>query len=197
MENWIFNNTSLLLEIMAVMLGILYVILAARLNIYCWIFGIIGSLISIYIFIFYAKLYSEALLYLFYVIAGVYGWINWANKKKNISEVYSNSVPKNLLIILGGIIFSLVLYKVITYFFLDAQKPLIDSFTTVFSIIATYLTAKKRLENWLYWIAIDALTTYLYYSRELEIYALLMLCYTLMAAYGFIRWKKLKVIKIV
>ncbi|GIK69518.1 MAG: nicotinamide mononucleotide transporter [Bacteroidota bacterium] len=182
---------------MAVMLGILYVILAARLNIYCWIFGIIGSLISIYIFIFYAKLYSEALLYLFYVIAGVYGWINWANKKKNISEVYSNSVPKNLLIILGGIIFSLVLYKVITYFFLDAQKPLIDSFTTVFSIIATYLTAKKRLENWLYWIAIDALTTYLYYSRELEIYALLMLCYTLMAAYGFIRWKKLKVIKIV
>ncbi len=196
MENWIFNNIALLLEIIAVIAGIAYVILAAHNNIYCWVFGIIGSIISIYIFVFYSKLYSEALLYTFYVFAGIYGWIRWADKK-NDKNILSQSILKNVIIIAIGIIASLILYSLITFMFADAQKPLIDSFTTIFSFIATYLTTKKYLENWLYWIVIDAVTTYLYFSRGLEIYALLMLSYTFMALYGYLNWKKMKTEKIV
>ena len=90
----------------------------------------------------------------------------------------------------------MLLFYIVNLFFPKAQRPLIDSFTTVFSFIATYLTAKKWIENWLYWIVIDAVTVYLYFSRGLNIYALLMLAYSVIAIFGYLEWKKLKVVKV-
>ena len=74
MVNWLSNHFELILEIVAVLLGIIYVILAAKNKISCWIFGILGSVLSIFLFVFYAKLYAESVLYLFYTFAGIYGW---------------------------------------------------------------------------------------------------------------------------
>ena len=68
--------------------------------------------------------------------------------------------------------------------------PLLDSFTTIFSFIATWMTARRVLENWIYWIAIDGLSVYLYYSRGLDVYSLLSFVYTGMAIYGYFNWKK-------
>lgn len=192
---WVSNNIALLLEIVAVILGIIYVVLAAKNKISCWIFGILGSLLSIALFVIYAKLYAEAVLYIFYVLAGIYGWINWKNQK-NETEVYQRKYISHLYIIGIGIVLSFGLYYILTLFFKEAEKPLIDSFTTIFSFIATYLTTKKWIENWIYWVIIDAVTTYLYFSRGLEIYALLMLAYSVIAVYGYFQWKKLNVIKI-
>jgi nicotinamide mononucleotide transporter len=193
--NWIFENIALLVEIIAVILGLLFTILMAKNKISCWIFGILGSLLSIYLFIVYAKLYAEAILYGFYVIAGIYGWVMW-KKQKVVEEVYSQSLKTHVKIILIGTILSLGLYYSLTYFFNDAEKPMIDSFTTVFSFIGTYLMAKKWIENWMYWLVIDAVSVYLYYTRGLEIYALLMLAYTLITIFGYWQWKQLKVIKV-
>ena len=67
MVTWVYNNIPLLLEIVAVIFGVLYTVLMAQNKISCWIFGIIGSLLSVYIFVEYAKLYAEAVLYVFYV----------------------------------------------------------------------------------------------------------------------------------
>ena len=192
---WVSNNIALLLEIVAVILGIIYVVLAAKNKISCWIFGILGSLLSIVLFVIYAKLYAEAVLYIFYVLAGIYGWINW-KKQKNETEVYQRNIKIHLIIFIIGIALSVLLYYVMTHLFDDAKKPLIDSFTTIFSFIATYLTTKKWIENWIYWIVIDAVTTYLYFSRGLEIYAILMLAYSIIAVYGYFQWKKLNVIKV-
>lgn len=195
MVNWISENIALLLEIIAVIFGIIYVVLVAKNKISCWIFGIIGSLISIYLFVVYAKLYAESVLYLFYVIAGIYGWVKW--KKHNCpEEVYKQQFSMHVKYIGIGTVLSVMLYYIINYLFEEAEKPLIDSFTTVFSFIATYITAKKWIENWIYWIVIDAVTTYLYFSRGLEIYSLLMLSYTFIAVYGYMQWKKLKVVKV-
>lgn len=195
MVHWIFNNFPLLLEIIAVIFGVVYIFLAAKNKISCWVFGIIGSLLSIYLFIVYAKLYAEAVLYLFYVFAGIYGWITWKNQKEH-QEVYQRLFSIHVIVIGIGTVLSLLLYFSLTYLFEDAQKPLIDSFTTIFSFIATYLTTKKWIENWIYWIVIDAISTYLYFSRGLEIYALLMLAYSFIAVYGYLQWKKLKVIRL-
>jgi len=195
MVHWISNHIELILEITAVIFGIFYIFLVAKNKISCWIFGIIGSLLSIYLFVVYAKLYAEAVLYLFYVLAGIYGWITWKNQKKQ-QEVYQHLFSTHVKVVGIGTVLSLLLYFSLIYLFEDAQKPLIDSFTTIFSFIATYLTAKKWIENWLYWVVIDAVTTYLYFSRGLEIYSLLMLAYTIIAIYGFLTWRKLKVVKI-
>lgn len=195
MADWIYENIALLLEVFAVIFGVVYVILVAKSKISCWIFGIIGSLISIYLFIVYAKLYAESILYLFYVIAGIYGWIKW-KKHACPEEVYKQQFSTHVKYIGVGTVLSVLLYYIINYLFEEAEKPLIDSFTTIFSFIATYITAKKWIENWIYWIVIDAVTTYLYFSRGLEIYSLLMLSYTFIAVYGYMQWKKLKVVKV-
>ena len=192
---WIFDNIALLLEIVAVIFGVFYTVLMAQNKISCWIFGILGSLLSVYLFVEYAKLYAEAVLYVFYVFAGIYGWVMW-EKQKKIEEVYQQKLLIHIKIIVIGIILSLLLYFGLTYFFKEAEKPLIDSFTTIFSFIATYLMAKKWIENWFYWAIIDGVSVYLYYTRDLDVYALLMLLYTGLVVYGYWKWKKLKVVKV-
>jgi nicotinamide mononucleotide transporter len=195
MVDWISDNFALLLEIVAVIFGVFYTVLMAKNKISCWIFGIIGSLLSIYLFIIYAKLYAEALLSVFYVFAGIYGWIMW-KKQEVIEEVYQRKIITHIKLIAIGTSLSFLMYYGLIYFFKEAQKPLIDSFTTIFSFIATYLMAKKWIENWFYWIVIDGVSVYLYYTRGLEIYALLMFAYTIIVVYGYFEWKKLKVVKI-
>lgn len=192
---WASNHIALLLEITAVILGVIYVFLAAKNKISCWIYGIFASLLSIALFVVYAKLYAEAMLSLFYVAAGIYGWINWQNQKNEL-EVYQKNGIIHLFIIGAGIALSVGLYFILITFFEGAQKPLVDSFTTIFSLIATYLTTKKWIENWIYWVVINVVSTYLYFSRGLEIYALLMLAYSFIAVYGYFKWKKLNVIKL-
>ncbi len=101
---------------------------------------------SVYLFVVYAQLYAEAILYIFYVFAGVYGWITWKKTiNKNEVSVHSNSM--HLKIIGLGIVLAVGLYFLIDTIFPEAQKPLIDSFTTIFSFIATYLTAKKMVRE--------------------------------------------------
>ena len=193
MLQWVYEHPDLILESVAVFFGIIYVVLIAKNKISGWAFGIISSFVSIFLFIFYAKLYSEALLYSFYVIAGFYGWYNWS-RQKEATEVYCMSLKIHLIIIAIGIGLSLLLYCTMTYLFTGAEKPLVDAFTTIFSFIATYLATKKWIGNWIYWIIIDLISTWLYFSRELEIYALLMLVYSVIAVFGYMEWKKLKVI---
>ena len=193
MLQWVYEHPELILESVAVLFGIIYVVLIAKNRILGWAFGIISSFVSIFLFILYAKLYSEALLYSFYVIAGFYGWYNWSRQKES-AEVYCMSLKIHLIIITIGIVLSLLLYWTMTYFFTDAEKPLVDAFTTIFSFIATYLATKKWIGNWIYWIIIDLISTWLYFSRGLEIYAVLMFIYSVIAVYGYMEWKKLKVI---
>jgi nicotinamide mononucleotide transporter len=72
----------------------------------------------------------------------------------------------------------------------NAKMPIVDSFTTVFSLFATYMVVKKILGNWLYWIIIDTVSVYLYFSRDLHLTALLFMAYTIIAIFGYFNWLK-------
>jgi nicotinamide mononucleotide transporter len=191
--NWIFETSPLILEILAVLFGICYVIFAAQNKLIAWPFGIISSLISIYIFWIYANLYAEAVLYSYYVFAGIYGWFQWDKLQKNSSNkgIVNHNLIIHIYIIIIGIVLSIGLYYLLIKLTKEAARPLIDSFTTIFSFIATYMTAKKWIENWLYWILINIVSVYLYFSRGLEIYALLMLLNAIIAAFAYFKWKKI------
>lgn len=173
----------------AVITGIVYVVLAAKENIWCWFFGIISSLLSIYLFLI-SKLYAESFLYFYYVLAGIYGWYTWRKRSDQVSIPISVWTWKTHLIALVVGIVSALLLAALLRQFTDAVLPVVDSFTTVFSFIATYMVARKVLENWLYWIVIDLVSVGLYGSRELYFYALLMLAYSIIAIWGFNTWKK-------
>lgn len=182
-------NLSTILEIVGTIFGLAYVILAAQKNIWCWLMGIISSIVGIVVFVFFAKLYAEAFLSFFYVVTGVIGWVQW-NKPKTESRVIKVELKSHFLLILLASIGSVGFFALVTTFFKDAARPLLDSFTTVFSFFATWITIKKWLSSWIYWIVIDAVSVYLYWSRGLEIYAGLMFVYTILAVYGFVEWKR-------
>ncbi len=178
------------LEYTAVAFNIGYVLLAVRGNVWCWPLGIVGSLLSIWLFV-EIKLYAESVLFIYYVIVGFYGWAQWKNERTagDHLQIRDWKIVNHLYLLIGGYISTYLLFLLLRRF-TDAEMPLLDSFTTVFSFIATWLTAKRFIENWIYWIAIDALTVYLYFSRELEIYAYLSVIYTIMAVYGLHNWNK-------
>lgn len=177
-----------ILETVAVIFSLLYVYLAAHQNNLCWLAAVIS--VSLYIYIcFNAKLYAETILQVFYFLMAIYGFYSW---KKNNSQLQISTWPikKHLFIIFLGTILTFFLGFIFSNF-TDAEMPLVDSFTTVFSVFATYMVVKKILSNWLYFIIIDIISTYLYFSRDLHLTSLLFLLYTFIAVAGFIKWNRI------
>lgn len=174
-----------------------YVLLAAIENVWCWLFGILSSALSVYL-CYTGNLFLESGLSVFYVIIGVYGWYQWLHGSKEKTparpsggelEINSFSFTKNLKLISIGIIIWIP-FAVFAKQFSTQVMPFLDAFITAFSIIATWMTAKKILENWLYWIVIDALAIILYASRGFYLLSLLYIIYTVLAFVGYIKWKK-------
>ncbi len=183
----------LYLEIAAVLAGLAYVLLAAREKILCWPFGILNAGLSIVLF-FKTGLYAESMLYFYYVLAGIYGWVSWNKGQGGEAKALPITEwpwSQHLLWITLGIGFSLALAWGLKEY-TNAQMPLIDAHTTIFSFIATYMVTRKILSNWIYWILIDLFSIGLYYSRDLPIYAGLMALYTIIACYGWYSWNRLR-----
>lgn len=183
------SQTSFL-EWMAVLTGITYVLLAAIENPWCWPAGIIST--ALYIFIcFDSNLYIESILQCFYLVLSFYGWLNWVEKKNIISFKEISKIPpflhKKLFLIclsaspIVGFIF---------FHFTHAAMPFLDAAIAVFSIGATWMTARKYLENWVWWIFIDIAAMALFFSRGLALTSILYLVYTMLAMVGFFNWKK-------
>lgn len=193
MENYLnsFLHSLNILESIAVILSIGYVVLAAKENIWAWVCAFFS--VSIYIFLcLKAQLYAETFLQIFYLIMAIVGWYQWRLKKsekKSGKKIIQLSIKKHLINILLS-----ALAVLITGYFLSkytqAALPYTDAFTTVFSLYATWMVAQKVLENWLYWIVIDLVSFFLYTSRELYLTGLLFITFTILAIYGYFSWKK-------
>lgn len=176
------------IEWMAVGFNLAFVLLIIRENKWGWPFGILGSLLSIYIFI-VSKYYSEAILYSYYVFMGAYGWIKWTTKTNEGFKIGEWGWPKHLFALCAGtVLFFALGYSFST--FTDADKPYYDSFSTVFSFIATYMEAQKILSAWLYWIILNSYSVWLYMSKDLEVYGYLMVFYFVLSVVGYYRWRK-------
>ena len=170
--------------------ALLYVILAAIENVWCWLFGIISSALSIYL-CFTGKLFLESGLQVFYVIIGIYGWYQWlyGSKEKSELRIISFSFLKTLYLVLIGCLLW-VPFGFVAHRYSAQVMPYLDAFITAFSIVATWMTAKKIIENWLFWIIIDALAILLYAYRGFYLIALLYIIYTILAFVGYIQWRK-------
>lgn len=176
-----------IIESVAVFFSILYVILALKESIWCW--GAAAISVTLYIYICYtAQLYPETGLQVFYLLMAFYGYYHW-NKNDSTLQIQQWTTTKHLLILLIGAILTFLMGFYFTIY-TNAAMPLVDSFTTVFSVFATYMVTKKVLGNWLYWIVIDAVSVYLYFSRDLHLTSLLFMGYTIIAIFGYFSWLK-------
>lgn len=182
-------SPSLIVEVLATSANLVYIILLIKERIACWAFGIIGSLLSIYLFI-DARLYSEAFLYLFYAVLGVWGWILWHKRcEKNSNPVIKWQPGSHLRAIVIACVIALGLGYTVQ-FYSDAERPLFDAFTTIFSFLGTYLEITKVLEAWIYWLIINLASMWLYHDRSLDIYAVLIGFYSVLSVWGYLSWRK-------
>ena len=176
-----------IIESIAVFFSMLYVVLAMKENIWCW--GAAAISVILYIYICYsAKLYAETGLQFFYLLMAIYGYFQWNNNDRNLKIQQWTSAKHLLILLLGAMLTFLMGFYFSIY--TNAAMPLVDSFTTVFSVFATFMVTKKVLGNWLYWIVIDAVSVYLYFSRGLQLTSLLFVAYTIIAVFGYLSWLK-------
>ena len=175
------------LEYAIVALGALFVWFESRNNILCWPIGIVQSGLAIILTI-NILLYSEAILYGFYVVMGVVGWTRWKkqNKKPN-QTIQELSLRNHVLIFLSGVALAFILDFVFSNY-TDADKTQLDAFTTSFSIIGTFLLIERILSNWIYWIVLNGTTVYLYFIKDVEFLGIYYIGMTLMSIYGLYRW---------
>lgn len=171
--------------------ALIYVILAARDNVWCWFFGIISCSFWAYASYAYYQLYLDALLQVFYVGMSFWGIYRWQRGGQGGKELPISRFPWTIhlgLITLG--LFLSGVFGVLFASYTGAAATYWDASTTIFSVIATLLLVQRKMENWLYWIVIDLLYAGLYYSRGAALFAVLMVLYTVIAFFAYRNWRR-------
>ena len=176
-------------ELMAVMFAVAYLVLAIRQNIWCWICAGISTAMYVYLFA-KANLYMESLLNVFYFGMAVYGWSVWRSGKAD-HELPVTIWPISVHVYaISIIVCSAAATGFLLARFTDAAYPYVDSATTFAAIWATFLVARKILENWWYWLVIDVVSVFIYWTRGLEATAVLFVVYVLLIPIGLIAWTR-------
>jgi nicotinamide mononucleotide transporter len=177
-------------EVVAVLFAIAYLVLAIRENIWCWLCAGISTAIYVYLY-FVAKLYMESVLNVFYFAMAIYGWTVWRSGNGSGETIAVTRWAGTTHAVAAATIALLVSASgFLLSRYTDAAFPYIDSATTFAAIWATFLVARKVLENWWYWLVVDIVSIFIYWSRGLELTSLLFLLYVIMIPFGLIGWNR-------
>lgn len=178
-------------EATGLIFGLLAVIYLIKESILTWPFGIIYVLVSLVIF-WNEKLYADFALHIFFLVLNAYGWWYWLyGKEKREKNLPVTKTPVRLLFILiGASLAGTFLTGYLLSMHTDASVPYWDSTTTVFSVTAMWLTARKKIENWYFWFFVDVVATGVYFYKDIYFYAVLYLIYIGLAVSGYLAWNK-------
>jgi nicotinamide mononucleotide transporter len=177
-------------EAVSVLLGLAYAVLAIKRSRWCWVTGGVSSAILIYLAL-DKRLPMQAALQVYYVLVSAYGWWHWSREKESRGTLAVTTWPLRLHV---AACLAVVAVSALTARWLatytQAAWPFLDSLTTWGSLYATWLVARIKLENWLYWLVIDALLGFLFGIQGLYFVALLSIVYLGFSTAGFIKWLK-------
>ncbi len=177
------------LEILGFVLSVIAVWLTARQHIWCWPIGIASVIVYAVVFI-DVKLYSDAALQVIYIFLQAYGWTIWLRTgpspavQRPVNRIPGASAA--LLLAAGAAATGAVGYMMATR--TDAALPYWDAGTTVFSLVAQWLMARKVLECWGLWIVVDVVYVGIYLAKNLRLTALLYGIFIALAWYGWQQW---------
>ncbi|MGB4666369.1 MAG: nicotinamide riboside transporter PnuC [Bacteroidales bacterium] len=181
------------IEIIAATLGIIAIYFQIKVKPFYWVISLVVS--SMYIIVYFsAKLYADMSMQFYYVgmsIYGLYVWLsgNYSSDKKIIHISKIKDLKSWLLIALISAL-SFFIIGFILKKFTDSSVPWWDSFTTSLSFVATWMLARKKIENWLVWIVVDATSVALYIYKQLYPTTILFIILTLLAIVGYFQWKR-------
>jgi nicotinamide mononucleotide transporter len=184
MSNW---------EYVAVLLSVAYLLLAMKESLWCWPAAFFSTFIYTLLF-FNGALLMDSALNVFYMGMAFYGWYSWKYSADDGPvqhelpiQCWSWSLHSKIIVVTFVIS---MLFGYVMDNYTHADFAYIDSITSCYSVVATYLVARKVLENWLYWIVIDAASVYLYVSKGFYPTTLLFIFYTLMSFWGYVQWRQ-------
>ena len=181
------------LEFVGLIIGLLYLYLEYKANIWLWPVGVIMPLV--YIVIFYqSKFYADMGIYIYYFFVSIYGLYICSKSLKQTDEILISHLPRRYLVKLATIF--LITFAVIAFVlirFTDSPVPYGDSFTTSLSILAMWMLAHKYIEQWLLWIVVNIVSTGLYFCKGLDTTAVLFIVYSIIPVFGYFKWKKMMV----
>lgn len=183
------------LEIIGAVVGLVYLWLEYRASIYLWIAGIVMP--AIYILVYYrAGLYADFGINIYYLLAAVYGWVVWmrgsnGNKGEKKELPITRTPLKRYLPLTIAFLISFVGIAWILIEFTDSTVPWLDSFTTALSIVGMWMLARKYVEQWIAWIIVDVVCCGLYTYKELYFTSALYGFYSIIAIFGYFKWKSM------
>lgn len=178
------------IEAIATVAGLLCVWLLVRQNIWTWAAGLVQ--VTLYVYIFYhAKLYSDLILHVIYIILQFVGWYQWryggrAHSELSVSRLSRRGNAAALVLTIGGAAAWGWFMATKT----DASIPYGDAFTMVTSLVAQGLQTRKKLETWLYWIAVDIVAIGVFYLKDLYLTTGLYFVFLILSAIGFVEWRR-------
>ncbi|MFT7382141.1 MAG: nicotinamide mononucleotide transporter [Roseivirga sp.] len=185
-------------ELSGLVFGILAVVFLIKENIWTWPAGIAYVIVSFVVF-WNARLYGDLILHVFFLVLNIYGWFYWVKGNQNSQStvvVTGLTLRQNAIVffltIIGVFIFAQFLIKIPSMFegVDPASLPYWDSTTSILSVTGMWLTARKKIENWYYWFAVDIIAAGVYFYKDLYFYSLLYFLYIGMAVVGYLAWRK-------
>jgi nicotinamide mononucleotide transporter len=178
------------LEWVAAGLGVINVALVVRRSVWNYPFGL--AMVSLYFFVFFeARLYSDALLQIFFFVVQLYGWANWLRAREASGAVPVGWLAPRarigwlLCTLAASLIWGLGMAR-----YTDAAAPIVDAFIAGFSISAQILMARRKIENWILWILVDIVAVALYFHRDLRPTSALYLLFLILSIAGLIGWRR-------
>jgi nicotinamide mononucleotide transporter len=176
-------------EATAAALGLAYLLLAVRRNLLCWLCAFISTAIYLVLFA-RASLYMQSVLQVFYLAMAVYGFIDWRKGRTSSGDVAIRSWAWHQHLLAAALVVAAALVNgwLLTRN-THAVSPYVDSFVTWGSVITTWMVARRVIENWLYWIVVDAVAAWLYFSQGLLATTLLFIIYLGIVVRGYFVWR--------
>ena len=187
-----YQTKDIVLEIIAVVFGLLSVWYSKNNNILVFPTGMISTAIFIYL-LYKSVLLGDMMINAYYFLMSIYGWFIWTRKENNtitpISRVTNNEKKIGIIIFLSSLVF---VYLIYVYF--DKWGTItsyVDNITTAIFFVGMWLMAKRKIENWIFWIIADIISIPLYFYKGLTFTSLQYLIFTFIAIAGYYSWKKI------
>ena len=199
------------LDIVTTVLGLAYILLEYRASVWMWLVGFLMQALGIVLY--YQKgLYADCGMEFYYLAMTIYGYWRWVKTpsldhgdgsddpvfdengitQNRPHDLAIRHFPRRLVLpwmLLIGAVWAAIYWLLIT--FTNSNVPLADSFTTALSIVGIWALAHKYLEQWFIWIAVDVVTSALYFYKDIPFKASLYALYVVIAIAGFIKWRKM------
>ena len=183
---------EIVLELTAILFGLLSVWYAKKDNIWVFPIGIINT--SIYVYLLWKwSLLGDMMVNFYYVVMSIYGWYHWTRKKDDVVEfpisrmtLYEKKL--SIIIFLATVAFVLVIYIIFDKF--THWTSYVDTFVTGIFFVGMWLMARRKIENWILWIIGDIISIPMYFFKGYSFTSIQYLIFTIIAIFGYLEWKK-------